>query len=62
MQKRHYVIIFACLVFGAADYYTNHFPESSIAEFFRVNNSAIGLVLLILFSVVFFLNRKAGRK
>ncbi|MDR3562473.1 MAG: hypothetical protein P4N59_13715 [Negativicutes bacterium] len=61
MSKKHVVILVSCLVFGAADYYVTHFPDSAFAEFTRVNNTAIGIAAIIVFTVLFFAGRKKGR-
>jgi len=60
MRKKHVVILIVCLVFGAADYFVTHFPDSAFAEFFRVNNTIIGIAVIVAFTVLFFAGRRKG--
>lgn len=61
MNKKHIVILLSCLIFGLADYYVTHYPETAFAEFFRVNNTAIGMGALIVITILFFASRRKDR-
>jgi len=62
MRRRNIVILLCCLGFGAADYFARNFPDAAFSQFVRDNNTVLGIIGIVAFSLLFFAGRRRDRR